>query len=42
MGRHARRSQAPLNLETTVMDRDILAEVHRYWFGELKSPADMP
>jgi uncharacterized protein (DUF924 family) len=25
-----------------MVDRDRLSEVHRYWFGELKSPADVP
>jgi uncharacterized protein (DUF924 family) len=25
-----------------MIDRDTLAEVHRFWFGELKSPADAP
>jgi uncharacterized protein (DUF924 family) len=25
-----------------MIDRDTLAEVHRFWFGELKSPGDAP
>ena len=25
-----------------MIDRSTLAEIHRFWFGELKSPADMP
>jgi len=25
-----------------MIDRNTLAEIHRYWFGELKSPADAP
>lgn len=24
------------------MDKQILTDIHRYWFGELKSPADTP
>jgi uncharacterized protein (DUF924 family) len=26
----------------TTIDRDTLAEIHRFWFGELKSPAEPP
>jgi uncharacterized protein (DUF924 family) len=29
-------------MPTSIMDRDTLRDIHRYWFGELKSPDDFP